>query len=127
MQWKALLCLVLGVGSYALAQTTSSPSPSPSASVSPSPSSLPVRQVYSVQLSPGNMDPTSGAASGFGRVVVEGDSLGVYLQLTGLAPGMRHQQHIHAGTKCADASADVNHDGYVDTIEGEAVSGPPVV
>jgi len=39
-------------------------------------------------------------------------------EATGAQPGMIHPQHIHAAAQCPPASADVNHDGYVDVIEG---------
>lgn len=39
-------------------------------------------------------------------------------EAVGAQPGMIHPQHIHAAAQCPPASADVNHDGYVDVIEG---------
>lgn len=39
-------------------------------------------------------------------------------EAVGAQPGMIHPQHIHAAAQCPPPSADVNHDGYVDVIEG---------
>jgi hypothetical protein len=39
-------------------------------------------------------------------------------EAVGTQPGMIHPQHIHAAAQCPTAAADVNHDGYVDVIEG---------
>jgi hypothetical protein len=38
-----------------------------------------------------------------------------------------HPQHIHAGPKCPDMSADVNHDGFLDVIEGIPDYGPILI
>ncbi len=39
-------------------------------------------------------------------------------EAVGAQPGMIHPQHIHAAAQCPPPSADVNHDGLVDVIEG---------
>lgn len=105
---------------------TASSSPSPSPSSSPSPSPLPVAQraVYQSLINPANDSGVSGIAT----FVVESNSLGVYLQVAGLDPGINHLQHIHAYSQCPlPGVADTNEDGLIDIVEAEAVAGPPVL
>jgi hypothetical protein len=118
----------------AFAQTGGSPTPTPSGSpsVTPSPSASATplttsREVFVVTLSTANVDPLFGAASGFGRFTVDGDSFGAYLQLSGLAPGMMHEQTIHGGTQCPTFAADTNGDAFIDAVESDAVTGPPIL
>ena len=47
--------------------------------------------------------------------------------MAGVTAGDIHPQHIHAGPRCPDASADVNHDSFVDVIEGLPDYGPILV
>lgn len=130
-----LTLLLIVVSAFAQYGGSGTPTQTTGAAATPSPTStstgLPAqstsRQVFTVALSPSNTDPLFGTASGFGRFVVDGDQFGAYLQLSGLAPGMMHEQHIHAGTQCPDFTADTNGDGFVDAVEGEAVAGPPIV
>lgn len=46
---------------------------------------------------------------------------------TGMQPGMIHPQHIHAAAQCPPPSADVNHDGFIDVIEGVPFYGAILV
>jgi hypothetical protein len=45
----------------------------------------------------------------------------------GVRQGMIHPQHIHSAANCPPASADVNHDGFVDVIEGVPFYGPILI
>jgi hypothetical protein len=40
---------------------------------------------------------------------------------------MIHPQHVHAADRCPPASADVNHDGFVDVLEGVPFYGPILI
>jgi hypothetical protein len=53
--------------------------------------------------------------------------MGAMVQAANLAPDVVHEMHIHQGTACANISADVNGDGFVDAVEAEAISGPPII
>jgi hypothetical protein len=48
-------------------------------------------------------------------------------EATNVQPGMIHPQHIHAAASCPPPSADVNHDGYIDVIEGVPFYGAILV
>ena len=54
------------------------------------------RAVYQAIFTPINRS-LAGAVSGGTRIVVEKDNMGIYLQATGLAPNMMHEQAIHMG------------------------------
>lgn len=112
------------------ASATVSPTPSASPSVtasafpSPSPVPAPQRAVYQSFINPGN----DSGVSGFATFVVESNSLGVYLQVADLDPGINHLQHIHAYSQCPSPGvADTNQDGLIDIVEAQAVAGPPVL
>jgi hypothetical protein len=55
-----------------------------------------------------------------------GDNFDVEITMNG-APVTAHLQHIHSGSRCATMADDKNGDGYIDAIEGEAVSGAPLL
>lgn len=100
---------------------------SPGASPSPSPSQsllqTTTREVYLAQLNPA----PRAAASGTAQIVIDGGQAGIFIQASGLAPNVLHEQHIHLGTACADSSDDTNQDGYVDAVEATVVAGPPAL
>jgi hypothetical protein len=70
--------------------------------------------------------------AGEARFTIHGDELTITIQAHGVPSGIMHMQHIHGFTNgnaasCPAASADVNHDGYVDLHETEAASGTTMV
>ena len=66
-------------------------------------------------------------ARGLAVINQRGDTITVAIGVTGVVPGALHPQHIHAGPRCPDMSADVNHDGFLDVIEGLPDYGPILV
>ena len=105
---------------------STSPTSSPSISATPSGTSQPgqtQRSVFDATFIPANLSGVSGTAT----LIVQGNSVGVYLSASGLAPSIAHAVHIHAGSQCAGPGADTNFDGYVDGVEGSVVSGPPII
>lgn len=138
--WPLKTTLGIGalvLGGVVLAQqpdnTTGTP-PEPSAQPSPSASAAgqgaqgtSSRQIYDINLTPANASAGSSVARGAGRIVVDGENMGVYLEVTGLDPGIVHLQHLHAGSNCAGPEADTNGDNFVDAIEASQASGPPIL
>lgn len=66
-------------------------------------------------------------AGGVAAINQRGDRITVVVGVTGVEPMALHPQHIHAGPKCPDMSADVNHDGFLDVIEGLPDYGPILI
>ncbi|WP_111718844.1 CHRD domain-containing protein [Homoserinimonas sp. OAct 916] len=66
-------------------------------------------------------------ASGSAVINLKGNDLTVTINVEGVTPLTLHPQHIHAGTMCPVASDDVNHDGFVDVIEGLPKYGPILI
>ncbi|MBE4719004.1 hypothetical protein DAD99_12855 [Pseudarthrobacter sp. AB1] len=67
------------------------------------------------------------SASGTAVITVNGDDITVTVDVQGVTAGTLHPQHIHAGTTCPNASDDVNHDSFVDVIEGLPKYGPVLI
>lgn len=76
-------------------------------------------EVYTVALTPLNGSGVTGTAT----FTVTDDQFAASVEAAGLAPGMVHPQHIHAGSACPTASADANADGFVDVTEGTPAYG----
>ncbi len=66
-------------------------------------------------------------ASGWAKLKVTGDDVSVKIKVRGVAPGIAHAQHIHAGPACPDPATDPNNDGVLDVIEGLPAYGPILV
>lgn len=68
-------------------------------------------------------------ASGWAKIKikVKGDDLSVKIKVRGVAPGIAHAQHIHAGPACPDPTTDPNMDGVLDVLEGLPAYGPILV
>lgn len=66
-------------------------------------------------------------ASGWAKIKVKGDDLSVKIKMRGVAPGIAHAQHIHAGPACPDPATDPNNDGVLDVLEGLPAYGPILV
>jgi hypothetical protein len=89
-------------------------------------------QSYSATLNPMNQNIPGNAAKGTVQIKTAGDEMDITLTGEGLTPDMMILAHIHGkpdGSKasCATQAADTNKDGFVDVIESEAVTGPPVI
>lgn len=74
----------------------------------------------------------AGDTSGEARFTIKGDRLSIRVDIKGAPAGMMHLQHFHGfkdnrQATCATAAADVNHDGIVDLIETEPMSGTTMV
>lgn len=67
--------------------------------------------------------------SGFGRLTMSGNDIGVSLNAHGLIPGQVHMSHIHgtldgSDATCPTTAQDTNHDGFVSVFEGATTYGP---
>jgi hypothetical protein len=76
---------------------------------------------------PDRADGARGVARGKATFTIRNGQVVAMVSAMGLEPAMIHPQHIHAATTCPPASADVNHDGYVDVIEGVPFYGPILI
>ncbi|HET7621880.1 MAG TPA: hypothetical protein VFK39_08260 [Gemmatimonadaceae bacterium] len=88
--------------------------------------------VYIAQLKPLNSDAASTHTSGIARFTVRGDSLTISINVRNAPANMTHLQHFHGFTDgrdatCATQDADANHDGVVDLMETEPMSGTTMV
>jgi hypothetical protein len=88
--------------------------------------------VYVAQLHPMNTKVTGHRTNGEARFTVKGDSLTITIKVKGASPGIAHWQHFHGfkdnrDATCAIGSVDANHDGIIDLIETEPVSGTTMV
>lgn len=107
-----------------------SPTPTTSPGATPTPGATSAsgaqgttREVYTVQLSPSNGSGVSGTAT----FAVDGNTVGAFVQAFGLAPGISHEMHLHAGVRCPTPGDDQNGDGFIDAPEAEALTSPPLV
>jgi hypothetical protein len=66
-------------------------------------------------------------AHGVAVIHQKGDNITVVIAVKGVTPKTLHPQHIHAGTTCPNSSDDVNHDSFVDVIEGLPKYGPILI
>jgi hypothetical protein len=88
--------------------------------------------VYVAELHPLNADIAASDTIGKARFTVRGDVLTITIDVKGAPPDIEHWQHFH-GFKdgrvatCPTAAADANHDGVIDLIETEAMSGTTMV
>lgn len=62
-------------------------------------------------------------ASGTATFSIDGDTLTVTVEASGLAPDMAHAQHIHLMNACPATDADANDDGIIDLAEGVPTYG----
>jgi hypothetical protein len=68
-----------------------------------------------------------GVAHGKAHFSVRNGQFTASVDAEGAQVGMIHPQHIHSAAKCPPVTADVNHDGIVDVIEGVPFYGPILV
>jgi hypothetical protein len=89
--------------------------------------------LYIAKLAPLNVSVTGSEASAEAKFTIANDKLTIVVDATGLPPGIAHLQHFHgfaaAGkdATCPTAAADTNHDGIIDLIETEPMSGTTMV
>ncbi|MCC8358353.1 hypothetical protein [Salinimicrobium sediminilitoris] len=72
------------------------------------------------------------SVSGIVRLEVQGDELKVFVEASGLEPGMMYLQHLHGAKdggeiNCPDSAADENNDGVVDITEAYDVAGVTMI
>jgi hypothetical protein len=73
------------------------------------------------------LTPVNGSgATGTAIITRDADEFSADVTMAG-APSTVHMQHIHTGSTCATATNDSNHDGFVDAVEAEAVSGKALI
>lgn len=116
---------VLIVGALALAPPVSAGGKSPGAGL----------KVYTATLTPLNAGAHDingrtldiPAARGNATITLQGDVVTVHIAMDGVTAADIHPQHIHAGPRCPDASADINGDSFVDVIEGLPAYGAILV
>jgi hypothetical protein len=75
-------------------------------------------EIYSADLQPLNPGVGYRDVKGQAKFQIVNGQFVAMDEAVGAQPGMIHPQHIHAAAQCPPPSADVNHDGYVDVIEG---------
>lgn len=83
------------------------------------------RLVYIADLAPLNtkIGVVSPSAAGGTEVVIDGNRIGVALNIQGIAADTPHLVHIHKGTQCPTPANDTNQDGYVDVQEATPATG----
>jgi hypothetical protein len=78
-------------------------------------------------LDPDPEDGARGVARGKAYFTIRDGQITATVSALGIEGGMIHPQHVHAAANCPPASADVNHDGFVDVIEGVPFYGPILI
>lgn len=85
-------------------------------------------QVFSRKFYTANLTPLNGSGvTGTARVILDGNHMGIDLDATGLDPTIPHPQFLRPGTACPNRADDTNRDGFVDAVEINRSSGPPVL
>jgi len=97
--------------SVAAGGTTGTPTPTPGAGDMPSSFTA---EIGALNDSGAQVETASGTAT----FSIDGDTLTVTVDASGLAPSVAHAQHIHLLGACPTMAADGNSDGFVDLAEG---------
>jgi hypothetical protein len=91
-------------------------------------------QVYVAELAPMNINATEELVTGTALFIVEGDTLTMTVEASGLAPDMMHLQHLHGYTEedgsfatCPFSGADANDDNFIDLLETRPFTGITLV
>jgi hypothetical protein len=94
----------------------------------------PANQVYIAELAPMNINATEELVTGTALFIVEGDTLTMTVEASGLAPDMMHLQHLHGYTEedgsfatCPFSGADANDDNVIDLLETRPFTGITLV
>lgn len=87
---------------------------------------------YVAHLHPMNSKVVGSETTGEARFTIKGDKLTISLNVKGAPHGMMHLQHFHGfkdnrQAQCPTKAADANHDGIIDLIETEPMSGTTMV
>ncbi|MBP2057538.1 hypothetical protein J2Z60_000709 [Lactobacillus colini] len=87
---------------------------------------------YRAEILPLNADKIGTKAHGTAEFSVDGDTLHISLEMFDTPANVQHWEHFHGFPDGKDASVptaqqDVNHDGYIDLVETEPVSGTTMV
>ena len=88
--------------------------------------------VYVARLAALNTTVTGSKAAGEATFTIEGDSLTIAVNASGVPKDIEHWQHFHGFTDgraaaCPASSADANHDGIIDVVETGAAAGTTMV
>lgn len=88
--------------------------------------------IYKAEILPLNADKIGTEAHGDVTFIIEGDTLHIKLEMFDTPANIQHWEHFHGFPDGKDANIstmeqDVNHDGYIDLPETEAVSGTTMV
>lgn len=57
------------------------------------------------------------------RISIVGDEVAVNMEVSGVAPGFSHKQHVHIGRSCPTLADDTNQDGLIDAVEARERTG----
>lgn len=92
----------------------------------------PAERAYIARLQPLNAKVAGSATSGTARFTLRGDALTIEVDVRNAPPHIEHLQHLHGfvdgkDATCATTQADTNHDGVVDVVETEPMSGTTMV
>lgn len=82
--------------------------------------------IYRAVLSPLNTQ-VADETKGIVTVRMFGDELVVHGAISGAPVGIRHFQYLTDGSRCPDQSADINGDGFIDSVEGESFYGKGLI
>ncbi|MCI2172189.1 hypothetical protein [Schleiferilactobacillus perolens] len=90
------------------------------------------KTVYEADITPLNADKIGTKATGHARLELQGDEMVVTIEMNGVPANSQHWLHFHGfpdgqDAQVATAAQDANHDGYVDLVETEPVSGTTMV
>lgn len=81
---------------------------------------------YHTALRPVNPKSAGYLPYGTTTIRVQGDEMSATVNLDD-ATGVEHEQNVHMGSRCPEASDDKNGDGFVDYAEAMAVVGPVIL
>jgi hypothetical protein len=83
---------------------------------------------FRVTLRPLNTAAVGGdAVNGEASFEIDDGDLVAAVEAENLFPDIVHPQHVHAASRCPDASADTNGDGFIDVMEGAPAYGPILI
>jgi hypothetical protein len=73
--------------------------------------------IYQVTFTPMNTV-VSGNVAGTANITIVGDSITISDDVMGTTPNTIHHQYVYVANNCPNASSDLNHDGFIDILEG---------
>lgn len=87
---------------------------------------------YIAHIKPLNANKIGTSAHGTAEFTLDGDKLHIKVEMFGTPANIEHWEHFHGFADSRDAQVptiaqDVNHDGFIDLPETEAVSGTTMV